>query len=301
MSTDQDTARIVRSWLQVDEHESADGVLEAVFALLDATPQRRSWWPARRIGDMNSFLKVGIAAAAIVVVAIAGVAIFNRDSRPGVVATPTPSASTESQTPEPTPDAHAYLPSGSVEVGRHGFSLDEVRFSFEIPTPGWISSAGAFPEGANLLLGIRGQPTATWLLIWAIDGVYADPCNGEPAPVAGPTAADLAAEVAGIPGIELVDGPTDVTVGGQPAKHVVIRIPRDIPCAPDAFRLWYVDAECQGDDPCYRWASQHEETHYIWIVDAVGGRVWIEAETYGDPTPGTMERVQGMIDSIQFE
>ena len=49
MSTDRDTTRIVRSWLQTDEHESADRVLDAVLDQLDTTPQRRAtWWPARR-------------------------------------------------------------------------------------------------------------------------------------------------------------------------------------------------------------------------------------------------------------
>ena len=311
MSTERNTARTVRSWLQVDEHESADRVLDNVFALLDATPQRRSWWPARRIADMNSMLKVGIAAAAIVVVAVAGVAIFNRESPPGLIVTPTPSPSPSLETavpspsastqPEPTLQALDSVPVGPVAVGRHAVSQDGVRFSFEIATRGWTSNAGAFPEGANLLLGIRGQPNAAWFLTWGIDGVYADPCNGEPAPVAGPTAADLAADVAGMPGIELVEGPTDVTVGGQPAKHLVIRIPRDIPCPADAFRLWYVDAACDGDDPCSRWVSAPQETHHIWIVDADGGRVWIEAETYINPTPGTVERVQAIIDSIEFE
>ena len=310
MSIERDTARTVRSWLQVDEHESADRVLDNVFALLDTTPQRRSLWPARRIADMNSMLKVGIAAAAIVVVAVAGVAIFNRESPPGViVTTPSPSPSLEtaipspsqSGQPEPTLRTGDFVPAGPVAVGRHVVSQDGVRFSFDIPTRGWTSSAGAFPEGANLLLGIRGQSNAAWVLAWGIDGVYADPCNGEPAPVAGPTAADLAVAVAGIPGIELVEGPTDVTVGGQPAKHVVIRIPGDIQCPPESFRLWYVDAACDGEDPCSRWVSALEETHHIWIVDADGGRVWIEAETYKDPAPGAVERVQAIVDSIQFE
>ena len=50
MSTDRDTTRIVRSWLQTDEYESADRVLDAVLDQLDTTPQRRAtWWPARRL------------------------------------------------------------------------------------------------------------------------------------------------------------------------------------------------------------------------------------------------------------
>ena len=72
MSADRDITRIVRSWLRTDEHESADRVLGIVLALLDTTPQRRSWWPARRIADMNAYAKILIAAAAVVVVAVVG-------------------------------------------------------------------------------------------------------------------------------------------------------------------------------------------------------------------------------------
>src|SRR3970040_1990973 len=73
MSTERDMTRIVRSWLRTDEHESADRVLDHVLAQLNATPQRRSWWPARRIADMNNVAKLAIAAAAVVVVAVVGI------------------------------------------------------------------------------------------------------------------------------------------------------------------------------------------------------------------------------------
>ena len=64
MATERDVTRIVQSWLRTDEHESADRVLDNVLALLDATPQRRSWWPARRFADMNITAKLATAAAA---------------------------------------------------------------------------------------------------------------------------------------------------------------------------------------------------------------------------------------------
>ena len=77
MNTDRDTTRIVRSWMQTDEHESADRVLDAVLDQLDTTPQRRAtWWPARRLPEMNTFAKFGVAAAAVVVAALLGVNYF---------------------------------------------------------------------------------------------------------------------------------------------------------------------------------------------------------------------------------
>jgi hypothetical protein len=69
MNTDLDTARVVRSWLRTDEHESADRVLDTVLALLDATPQHRSS-PVRRFADMNTYAKFALVAAAVLVVAL---------------------------------------------------------------------------------------------------------------------------------------------------------------------------------------------------------------------------------------
>lgn len=54
MSADRDVTRIVRSWLREERHEDAGRVLDMVLAELDTTPQRRSWWPARRFPIMNS-------------------------------------------------------------------------------------------------------------------------------------------------------------------------------------------------------------------------------------------------------
>ena len=71
MSTDRDTTRIVRSWLRTAEHESADRVLGTVLDRLDATPQRRAtWWPARRLPELNNTAKLVLGAAAVVVAAL---------------------------------------------------------------------------------------------------------------------------------------------------------------------------------------------------------------------------------------
>ena len=97
MSTERDMTRVVRSWLRTDEHESADRVLDTVLDLLDATPQRRSWWPARRIADMNTYAKILIAAAAIVVVAVVGLDLLPANGGVGGAASPSPTAQTTSR------------------------------------------------------------------------------------------------------------------------------------------------------------------------------------------------------------
>jgi len=87
MSQERDVTRIFRSWIREDQHESADRILGVVLDLLDATPQRRSWRPARRSNAMNSYAKLIVAAAAVLVVAFDGVQLLPR--RGGVGAEPT--------------------------------------------------------------------------------------------------------------------------------------------------------------------------------------------------------------------
>ena len=56
MSTDRDTTRIVRSWLEEGATALPDRVLDAVLDQVPATPQRRPLWPAWRFRQMNTSL-----------------------------------------------------------------------------------------------------------------------------------------------------------------------------------------------------------------------------------------------------
>jgi len=73
MSTDRDLTRTVRSWLEDGVTSLPDRVLDDVLDQLPATHQRRAtWWQARRIAQMNTAARFGLAAAAVVVAALLG-------------------------------------------------------------------------------------------------------------------------------------------------------------------------------------------------------------------------------------
>ena len=73
MTTERDPrTRIVLSWLREDAHENAERVLLRALDEVDATPQRRSWWPAWRSNSMNTYAKLIAAAAAVLLVAVVG-------------------------------------------------------------------------------------------------------------------------------------------------------------------------------------------------------------------------------------
>ncbi len=308
MSTDRDTTRIVRSWLQTDEHESADRILDEVLAAVDTTPQRRSWWPARRSStDMNTYAKFAIAAAAVLVVAIVGFNLMPTNGPPigGVVPTPTatPTATpTPTSSPTPTPEPTStpaptapprVLPSaGALAVGRHQVTTNGTPFSLELTTPDWNSGDYGFDKGGSV------GPNDAWLLFWNDPpvGVFDVPCAAvKNQPVA--TLAELMDAIASMPGTDLVSGPEDVTVGGYPAKHVVITIRKDIGCPPDQFYLWYGPG---GMDNA-RYASQAGSTIRTWAVDVGGKIVWIDGETYVGAPAKLGKEIQKIIDSIQFE
>jgi hypothetical protein len=83
MSTDRETTRIVRSWLEEGATALPDRVLDAVLDQLPATPQRRSRWPTWRSNRMNTYAKLLAAAAAILVVAVLGYQFLPRTGGPG--------------------------------------------------------------------------------------------------------------------------------------------------------------------------------------------------------------------------
>jgi hypothetical protein len=318
MPTDRDVTRIVRSWLQTDEYESADRVLDLVLAGVEVTRQRPTSWLARRYTAMNTYAKLAIAAAVVVVVVLVGSTFLpagggvggdgpSPSPAPSVTAPPSPAPSLATPSASPSPAAFAWPKDTDLEVGtRYGWTVAGVPFTIAVPSPGWSTKDSA---GQTLSKDSPqtpdGSSTGSWLLMWDVANVNTSPCATvamDPPP--GPSAADLAGAVASMPGLEVVVPATSVTVGGRPAQHQVVRLPDDLGCAPDKFELWYSlgHPSCNFDPgPCWRWASEPGETISIWIVEGDGARIMFEAETYTASPPELGQEIQQIIDSVQFE
>jgi hypothetical protein len=190
--------------------------------------------------------------------------------------------------------------------GRQERSVDGVRFSFRVPpdsdwTPGPIERLpdDTFRNGSLYISkDTAGPQNAEAVVFWTSfpDGEHADACPNLLSWLGSMSASDLAPIVAAAPGTALVAGPSDVTVGGRPAKHVVLTVREDAGCDPGYFYTWH--DEMWGPF----WAGTDAgNTIRVWIVDVAGTLLFIEAETTGSADSDLDQEIQQIVDSIRFD
>jgi hypothetical protein len=193
------------------------------------------------------------------------------------------------------------VPSSPTDA-RRTRTVEGIRFSLSAHHS-WVDGPirdladGGFREGHLLISkSIVGPQSAEAIIFWTgvSGGPRAELC-GEWRGPADETVADLAAAVATAPGTELVMGPSDVTVGGYPAKHVVVIAREEVFCDPGFFYRWY--SECWG--PCWT-ESTVGDTIRVWIVDVDGTPLFFEAETSIQANHRLVREIQRVIGSIRF-
>ena len=300
MNTDRDTTRIVRSWMRTDEHESADRVLDAVLDRLDTTPQRRAtWWPARRLPEMNNMMKLGLAAAGVVVAALLGFNYFLAANVGG------PGIDEPSPTLTPTPPAAnpPVLTANSVEPGTYRLTTEaEPDGTYHLPEgttitmpAGWGGRSGhRVSKNENVADPVAFTSVGFWIWDGDFDTVYLDACqwlDGAITPPVGPTVDDLANALAS----QAQHGdavPIDVTFDGFSGKMIEMTVPSDIDfadCDRGEFRSW-----------AGRYHQGPGQVDQVYILDVDGQRVVI----YSSYMPGTSEAEraerQAIVESIEL-
>jgi hypothetical protein len=299
MNVSHDISRIVRSWIREEENDSADRVLHVVLSRLDSTPQRRSWWPARRTLNMHPAYRIAIAAAAVLAVAIVGYNVLPRMSGPGV---PT-IAPTQPSTVSPTATPSATVPPMPAE----GVSLSPGRYSIRVPDAdvrAFLTVEDGWTSGSYFIM--NPPAFSKQVSFWTIANVYRDICDiatgglptasDLPIPAVGPTVDDLVAALDAQVNTDMSPA-VDVTVGGYSGKRVamVISDPYDHCFGESEFRPMWVDAAGEPQR-----GLQPGDPDTLWIVDVAGRRVVIVTNIQ-DSDPDAPASVAAVIDSIEFE
>jgi len=247
-----------------------------------------------------------LAVAAVVLVGVVGISVLSTvGGGAGTVPAVSPSRSpSSSRSPAASPVGVGFIERSPVD--RLSRIVQGVAFSLSVPVPGWaLGPIERLPDASGLRSGsllvsksIAGPQGAEAVVFWTSfpDGTDAHPCAQLPGSSVGVSVAELATVVSTAAGTELVTGPSDVTVGGYPAKHVVLAVREDIGCDPGFFYSWH--SECWG--PC--WMETHVgDTIQVWIVEVEGIRIFVEAEMTSNANPELELEIRQIVDSIVFE
>jgi len=294
--TENDFDRTARLWLEDGPTVMSDRVLQAALDEVHVTRQRRAWWPARRVFDLKSTIRLAIGAAAVAVAALIGITFLPSGSGigSGPAATPTP-APTPTPTPIPLP---LYPQALAVPVLGTYLAGDPFTIPVTMTVPsGWVGKVGGLYAAYLDKASDDGNGGAA-IAFSLSQSIYADPCNdrGFLDPQPGPTVDDLASALAGLPGLA-VTTPTEVTVDGYRGKHLTLTAPDTFDgctLSRDGYRVWQLPVGAIFSfTPGQRMALR--------IVDVNGQRLVVSADTFPATTAQELAEVQEILDSIRIE
>jgi hypothetical protein len=300
MSTDRDTTRIVRSWLEVGVTALPDRVLDSVLDQLPATPQRRAMWPVRRFRDMNTFTRFAVAAAAVVAFAVVGINLL---PAAGVgVQRPSPTSSPIA-TPSPSPlPSNGTLGAGSYYIDEGG-TTTPVRIAFTVPL-GWGTKEGFVYRNRGTDVSSFGPgsgPGDVMFTTWIVSHVYSDACQwGGSLVDAGSTVDQLASLLVAQKG-RTVSAATDATLGGVPAKRIEMTNPASLDlttCDSSILRFWPDPGPDESGGLCCTGAGS---TDVVYVLAVDGKRFVVVVRHQADSSAADVAELDAVVATITFD
>ncbi|HEX5578676.1 MAG TPA: hypothetical protein VFY43_03320 [Candidatus Limnocylindria bacterium] len=281
---------LLDSWMDQGPTVAPSRIAEATRAEIRTIHQRRatSWpqatrWPVRRYPRMSKSVSVGLAAAAVLVVAIVGIRFL---VPPANVTAPT------SPTPVATP--RALLP-GALQAGTYVthpaiFPNQSIGITFTVPD-GWraFDDRSLLPVGE----GSSESPDGMALGFGLVSRLYSDPCHGTDNPdvAAGTSVDDLVAALSDNAAY-VASAPTDVSLGGYSGKQLDLQLPSDIASCPNGeFFVWEGGPYAQG--PNNRW--------HLSILKVEQTRVVILETDFAATPAADRAEMKAIVASIRFE
>ena len=263
---------------------------------------------------MTRYRKIGLVAAAVVLIAIVGFQFLGNSNTGGPTATETPQPTA---TPEPSSSAAAGLPVGSSHVLWDG--AQGMKIVVTIPAPGWFRGMteflGVSGPGGGILKKNRdaGAPDGAGLTVDArtndfMSGfndlyVYGDPCHwSSTTPDTPVTTVDEAIAALSAQPSRDASAPADVTYDGYAGKYITLHVPDDAvfaDCDAGEFHTFVQGAGNSG--------RSHEDPgqfDLLTVLD-VKGQLVIFDLTYYEGAEGTpesvMDEMSAIMESVVFE
>jgi hypothetical protein len=292
MTADRDIGRILDHWLLDGPTTAPDRVLDVLTDRIERQPQRPAWRLDRRLLEMNPYLKIGLAAAAVILVAVIGYNLFPASSSD--VGGPTPVQPSIGPLPSssPIPSTPAYVWPGSLEAGTYTTRLIwDLPFDLRFTVPaGWQSRDVEVIRDPTLAVAFH-----------LAGNVYSDPCGRVLSdPPIGPSVDDLAEALAAMPGFDTT-APTPVSVDGVAiGRYLEMTVRADAGCTNPG--LWADPPDSyNGAGPVGPPSWGAEQPHMrIWILDVDGVRLVVSALSSATATAADRAELQAVIDSVRI-
>jgi hypothetical protein len=249
---------------------------------------------------MSRAVRYAVAVAAVALVAAFGYQLVGSPNLGGPGPSVSPSANPSSAT-EVTEPAAA-LAEGPWVIAYE--MLFGVRTTVTIPAPDWY---GLQYETHVTKFGGANPPLDARLVVFGGNlFVYGDPCAWESTRPDQPAASldELVAALSAQASQASRDATkaVDWTVGGYPAKTLVLRVPEDAEfanCDGGEFRT-LVEVSSSGEEAAYaNWAPGQRSQ--VWIVDVDGTLVYFEASSFEGTPDEYLDEMQTMVESATFE
>jgi len=308
MSAHRDLDRLIQSFLAEGPMELPDPSYDEVRDRMEQKRQRAFIGPWRT-SDMNRYLKIGLAAAAVVVIAVVAFNLLPGSSAPGGETSASPSVSPSVAEPSTEPSTAAGLPVGSsfmlADGQPSGNEIGSLAMTVTIPAPGWDGE----PDDGILVKNDADPPDGSGMIVWAgVDHlyVYGDPCDWSstrpetPSTTVDEVVAALAAQAS-----RDASAPVDITLDGYVGKAITLHVPDDIAysageftdCDQGKFGSWSMGTTDLSPHRYHQGPGQIDE---VWILDVDGLLVVIDW-TYYERTPADdVGELRAIVESATF-
>jgi hypothetical protein len=301
MSAPRDVDRLLNSFLREGPMELPDTSFDQVRARIDETRQRAVLGSIGVPIMNNNFVRVGLAAAAVVVIAIIAFNLLPGTPPPGGGPSPSPSVEPSVAAPSAEQSTAAGLPEGPhlYQDGQGDGSQNTIPpLTVTIPAPGWDGDVGGGILGKNL-----PGPAGASMIVFAQQEyfVFGDPCHWETTPDTTVTTVDEFIAALSSQASRDASEPVDITLDGYTGKAITLHVADDVDssqCDQGTYATWNC-GDLADPIPC-GFVEGPGETSTEYILDVDGVLVaWHTG--YGESaSPDLVAELESIVQSASF-
>jgi len=300
MSAPRDLDRMIQSFLAEGPMELPDPSYDEVRDRIEQKRQRAFIGPWRT-PDVNRYLKIGLAAAAVVLIAVVGFQYLGgpNTGSPGATETPQPTAT---PTATPQPSVAGGLPLGPHTLCDSGFC--DLVVTVTISAADWYGTAGG---GILVKNDNPDPPDGSGMIVFTGPlYVYGEPCQWEgTAPETPATTVDELVAALSAQASRDATEPVDITVDGYTGKSITLHVPDDAAfsagqftdCDQGKFGGWTTPGFV-APERYYQGPGQISE---VWILDVGGVLTVIDTGYYAGTPAEDIEELRAIVESLTFE